>query len=63
VIDCLKNNLALNVSFSEQKRDFIYVEDFAYCIYKLIENYNQCIGQIVNVSSFESISLKEIIKF
>ena len=63
VIDCLQSNLPLNVSPCEQKRDFIYVEDFAFCIQKLMENHSNCIGQIVNVSSGESISLKKIIEF
>lgn len=63
VVDCLKNNLPLNVSPCEQKRDFIYVEDFAYCIYLLLKNSNECVGEIVNVSSGNSISLKEIIEF
>lgn len=63
VIDCLENNLPLNVSPCEQKRDFIYIEDFAGSIKKLIINYSKCIGEIVNVSSGESISLKEIIEF
>ncbi|ADQ79118.1 NAD-dependent epimerase/dehydratase [Paludibacter propionicigenes WB4] len=63
VIDCMKNNLPLNVSPCEQKRDFIYVEDFAYCIRLLLMNNNECVGEIVNVSSGNSISLKEIIEF
>jgi len=63
VIDCLKNNLPLNVSPCEQKRDFIYIDDFAGSIQKLIVNYSNCVGEIVNVSSGVSISLKEIIEF
>lgn len=63
VIDCMKDNLPLNVSPCEQKRDFIYVEDFAYCIHLLLKNSNECVGEIVNVSSGNSISLKEIIEF
>lgn len=63
VIDCMKNNLPLNVSPCEQKRDFIYVEDFAYCIRLLLKNSDESVGEIVNVSSGNSISLKEIIDF
>ena len=63
VINCLKNNFPLNVSPCEQKRDFIYIDDFTNCINDLILNYNDCIGQIVNVSSGESISLKAIIDY
>ena len=46
----------------EQKRDFIYASDFAWCIGELIANYKQCIGQIVNVASGDSVSLKSIIE-
>lgn len=63
VIDCMKNNFPLNVSPCEQKRDFIYVEDFAYCIRLLLKNSDESVGEIVNVSSGNSISLKEIIDF
>jgi UDP-glucose 4-epimerase len=63
VIDCLKNDLPLNVTPCEQKRDFIYINDFSYCIRQLIKNYTQCVGETVNVSSGESVSLKEIIEF
>ena len=63
VIESLKDNNALNVSPCEQKRDFIYVEDFAYCIDLILKNYTKCIGEILNVSSGKSISLKQIIEF
>ena len=62
IIEKLRNNEALNVSPCEQKRDFIYVDDFASAIKDLINNYKNSIGKIVNVSSGESISLKEIIE-
>ena len=62
VISQLKENLPLNVTPCEQKRDFIYAADFAWCIGQLIKNYQKAIGQIVNVASGESISLKEIIE-
>jgi nucleoside-diphosphate-sugar epimerase len=63
VIDSLKNNAKLNVSPCEQKRDFIYVDDFAVQIQNIILNYTHCIGEIINVSSGESISLKDIIEY
>lgn len=63
VIDCLSKDIVLNVSPCEQKRDFIYIEDFATCIKLILENWSKCIGEIVNVSSGMSISLKEIIEF
>lgn len=62
VISQLKENQPLNVTPCEQKRDFIYAADFAWCIGQLIGNYQKAIGQIVNVASGESISLKEIIE-
>ena len=63
ILEQLKNNCQLNVSPCEQKRDFIHTEDFAWAISGLLNNYLKCVGEIVNVSSGESISLKEIIQF
>lgn len=62
VVGQLKANLPLNVSPCEQKRDFIFVDDFAYAIERLLQNYHQSVGEIVNVSSGESRSLREIIE-
>jgi len=62
-INMLKKNQPLNVSLCEQKRDFIYIEDFAYIIKMLLLNHTHCIGQIVNASSGKSYSLKSIIEF
>lgn len=63
VTEQLKRNLPLNVSPCEQKRDFIYIDDFAFVIGELLQNSAKCLGQIVNVSSGESLSLKAIIEF
>lgn len=63
VIEQLKKGEALNVSPCEQKRDFIYVDDFAEAIHGLLDNSDRCLGEIVNVSSGSSVSLKEIIEF
>ena len=62
VIDKLKNNQPLEVTPCEQKRDFIEAKDFAYKIKGLLENYSKCRGEIINVSSGESVSLKTIIE-
>lgn len=62
VISQLKENQPLNVTPCEQKRDFIHASDFAWCIGQLILNYTKAVGQIVNVASGESISLKDIIE-
>lgn len=63
VIEQLKKGDPLNVSPCEQKRDFIYVDDLAEYIHGLLENYKKSVGEIVNVSSGNSISLKTIIEF
>lgn len=63
VIASLKKGIPLNVTPCEQKRDFIYVDDFAWAIGKLLENYHKAVGEIVNVSSGESTSLKTIIEY
>lgn len=62
IIENLKMGKPLNVTPCEQKRDFIYTDDFAWAINKLLENSTKAIGEIVNVSSGESVSLKEIIE-
>lgn len=62
IISQLREGRPINVTPCEQRRDFIYASDFAWCIGELISNYKQCIGQIVNVASGESISLKSIIE-
>lgn len=63
VIERLKKGEVLNVSPCEQKRDFIYVDDFAEAVHGLLDNADKCVGEIVNVSSGNSVSLKEIIEF
>lgn len=62
VIQQLKKNAPLNVTPCEQKRDFIYADDFAWCIGELIKHHDFAVGEIVNVGSGESISLKKIIE-
>jgi nucleoside-diphosphate-sugar epimerase len=62
VIEQLKQNQPLDVTPCEQRRDFIHVDDFAEAIHALLNNAGQCKGEIVNVSSGASISLKEIIE-
>lgn len=62
VIEQLKQNAPLNVSLCGQKRDFIYVDDFAGYIHGLLVHYEKAVGQIVNVSSGQSISLRQIIE-
>lgn len=61
-ISQLQEGQPINVTPCEQKRDFIYAADFAWCIGELLANYEKCLGQIVNVASGESVSLKSIIE-
>lgn len=63
VIEQLKANLPLNVTPCEQKRDFIFVDDFIGGIEQILLHSNAAKGEIVNLGSGESISLKEIIEF
>lgn len=62
IISQLKQNKPLNVTLCEQKRDFISITDFSYLLSKLLVNYNKCLGQIINLSSGESISLRDVIE-
>ncbi len=61
VISKLKKDEELNVTPCEQKRDFIYINDFCLIIEEIFSNYQKVKGKIVNISSGDSISLKEII--
>ena len=62
VIDKLIKNEPLKVTPCEQKRDTLYIDDFCWCIAELLKHPDQCRGEIVNVSSGESIELKKIIE-
>lgn len=62
VIAQLKENAPLNVTPCEQKRDFIYADDFAWAIGQLLAHSSKAIGEIINVSGGESVSLKAIIE-
>ncbi len=62
VVQRLKSGETLDVTLCEQKRDFIHVDDFADAIKAIIKNYTKCVGEIINVSSGVSVSLKSIIE-
>lgn len=62
VIDRLRNNLPLNVTPCDQKRDFIYVDDFVHEIENILNLSSKFVGEIVNLSSGNSISLRDIIE-
>jgi nucleoside-diphosphate-sugar epimerase len=63
IINQLKENRKIETTFGEQKRDFIYAVDFAKGIDIILKNSQKFIGEIVNLSSGKSNSLKEIILY
>lgn len=63
IVEQLKKNREVVISPGEQKRDFIYAEDFSYGVEKILENYEKFYGEIINLGSGKSNSLKEIITF
>ena len=63
ILEKLKTNEEILTTFGEQKRDFIYIEDFIDIIQKLLEKSNLIRGEVINVGSGISISLKDIILY
>lgn len=61
IITQLSKDEPLNVSKCEQKRDFMYINDFVTCFNKLLKNHEKAKGEIVNISSGQSISLRLLI--
>lgn len=61
ILEKLKNNQEILTTYGEQKRDFIYIDDFIQIIKELLEKSNLAEGKVINVGSGISISLKEII--
>lgn len=61
IITNLKKNKPLDVSGCEQKRDFVYCNDFVGALDKLLQKHDSCQGQIVNLSSGQSYSLRDLI--
>lgn len=62
IVEKLKTSQPLDVTLCEQKRDFIHVDDFVVAVNGLLINYEKAVGEIVNIGSGYSISLKEIIE-
>ena len=62
IVDCLLKGEPINVTPCEQKRDFIYADDFAWCINQILLHYCNCKGKIINVGNGESVSLKFLIE-
>jgi nucleoside-diphosphate-sugar epimerase len=62
VIEQLRKHAPLYVSPCKQKRDFMHVGDFSYLIGRLMNHFSSCVGEIVNVGSGKSISLRDVIE-
>lgn len=61
IITQLSKNEPLNVSKCEQKRDFMYINDFVKCLNRLLDNHENGKGEIVNISTGQSVSLRALI--
>lgn len=61
IITQLSKNEPLNVSKCEQKRDFMYINDFVKCLNRLLDNHEKGKGEIVNISTGQSVSLRALI--
>lgn len=62
VITQLCKNEPLNVSKCEQKRDFMYINDFVYCLDRVLTNHETTKGEVINLSSGKSESLRTLIE-
>lgn len=63
ILKKLSNNEVIETTYGEQERDFIYAEDFAKGIKKVIECHENFIGEIFNLSSGKSMKLRDIIEY
>jgi nucleoside-diphosphate-sugar epimerase len=63
IVSKLSKNEVIETTYGEQKRDFIYAEDFAKGIKKVIECHENFVGEIFNLSAGRSYKLKEIIEY
>jgi len=61
VINQLKNNNDLKMTPGEQTRDFIYIQTFIELLLELIQSNDYSFGDIYNIASGESLSLKEFV--
>jgi len=60
IIESIKHNRSLQINSPENKIDFIFVEDVAQAILKIIENEPQ--NSIYNVGTGNAICVKEVVK-
>lgn len=63
ILSKLSKNETIETTYGEQERDFIYAEDFAKGIKKVIECHENFLGEIFNLSAGRSFKLKEIIEY
>ncbi|MFH1666487.1 MAG: NAD-dependent epimerase/dehydratase family protein [Elusimicrobiota bacterium] len=63
IIDRLRKNRDIHMTEGKQKRDFIYADDLAFAVEKILRNYKKCAGEIINVSYGGSISLKDLVRY
>lgn len=62
VLERLRADAPVEVTPCEQKRDFIYIDDFTSLIGRILKKAKAFPGEIVNVCSGRSIALKQIIE-
>jgi UDP-glucose 4-epimerase len=63
VLNSLIQGNTLEVTPCEQKKDFIFVDDFNIIIKEILCSYDKFVGEIVNVASGKNVVLKDIIEF
>lgn len=63
VIGQLRDNKPLNVTLCEQKRDFIFIDDFVEYVEQVLQYAQKVKGEILNIGSGKSVSLKVIIEY
>lgn len=63
IVDTLVQGKVVKTSPGLQKRDFIFIDDFNKLLIKLIAKHADIKGQIINIGSGKSLSLKAIIEF
>ena len=60
IINSIKENKVINISPSNQKRDYLLVHDLCDAILEIIKNYSKKYNCIVNISAENYINLNKI---
>lgn len=63
VLDSLIRGVSLEVTPCEQKRDFLSIQDFCEILKEILLRHKSFVGEIVNVASGKTVTLKDIIMF